>query len=121
MNKVICHILVLCLLLQPMSRLSYSIGYQINRTFIAKNYCVNKAKPQLKCFGKCYLIKSLKKAEDDQRNSHSGLNDEENHQINQISKAFIHLALHFRNIIFCYQAFVPKSAAAKIFQPPRTC
>ena len=35
--------------------------YEINKPFIAENYCENKAKPQLQCEGQCFLNKNLKK------------------------------------------------------------
>lgn len=37
--------------------------YEINKSFIAKNYCVNKNKPELKCYGSCHLKKQLDKEE----------------------------------------------------------
>ncbi len=37
--------------------------YEINKTYVAKVLCENKDKPQMKCCGKCYLNKQLKKTE----------------------------------------------------------
>ena len=36
------------------------LEYVLNKEFIANNYCVNQARPQLKCNGSCYLMKRLK-------------------------------------------------------------
>jgi hypothetical protein len=45
----------------------YSAGFTawfyFNRTSIAQKLCINKAKPEMKCNGKCYLKKKLKEAE----------------------------------------------------------
>ena len=38
------------------------IEYGINKDFIATVLCINKDKPELKCDGKCYLAKQVKKA-----------------------------------------------------------
>jgi len=36
------------------------VGYfELNKDYIIKKYCVNKAKPKLKCNGKCHLSKKL--------------------------------------------------------------
>lgn len=42
------------------------LEYQANRDFFAEILCVNKAKPELKCNGKCALSKKLKKAFEDE-------------------------------------------------------
>jgi hypothetical protein len=47
------------------------INYQINKEIIAKTYCVNKAKPNLHCNGKCHLAKQLKKQDKSQNQSNS--------------------------------------------------
>jgi hypothetical protein len=33
--------------------------YQLNRDYIADNYCVNKDRPITMCYGKCFLEKGL--------------------------------------------------------------
>lgn len=38
------------------------IEYVINYEYITKTLCVNKAKPQMRCNGKCHLMKELAKA-----------------------------------------------------------
>jgi hypothetical protein len=39
------------------------IEYWVNQTEIAAKHCENKSEPELKCNGKCYLAKQLKKVE----------------------------------------------------------
>ncbi len=36
------------------------VNWKINQAELTAKYCVNKAKPMLKCNGKCYLAKQLK-------------------------------------------------------------
>ncbi len=51
------------LLLQSCYRLAILVSYQFNKNYIIENFCVNKARPQLHCAGKCYLQKQLAKSE----------------------------------------------------------
>jgi hypothetical protein len=42
----------------------------LNRTYIAQNLCENRAKPELKCGGQCYLMKKLaEKKQQEQKNT----------------------------------------------------
>lgn len=43
--------------------------YMANRAYIAANLCENKARPKIKCNGKCQLAKQLKKAEGETPNA----------------------------------------------------
>ena len=38
------------------------VDYAMNKEYIAKNLCENRAKPKMNCNGKCHLMKQLKKA-----------------------------------------------------------
>lgn len=39
------------------------VHFKLNQKEIEKEFCVNKAKPQLQCHGKCHLKKDLEKSE----------------------------------------------------------
>jgi len=41
--------------------------YEANKAYVAKELCENKARPQMKCNGKCYLRKQLNKTENNQQ------------------------------------------------------
>ena len=43
------------------------VEYVVNYEYISKVLCVNKAKPELKCNGKCHLMKQLAKASEDEK------------------------------------------------------
>lgn len=43
--------------------------YQVNKEYITKNFCVNKAKPEMKCDGKCHMKKMLKKSKKKEQES----------------------------------------------------
>lgn len=62
-------LLCLSLLTQCLAHLGIIGYYQINKDYIAKNLCENKNKPQMKCCGKCYLKKQLKKLDENDQPS----------------------------------------------------
>ena len=54
-------IVSMTLLLKPVFPV---LEYVVNYDYIVKELCVNKAKPELHCNGKCHLAKELAKASD---------------------------------------------------------
>jgi hypothetical protein len=57
-------IIILVLFLKPIFPV---IDYAINYDYISTVLCINKAKPELKCNGKCHLMKELAKASEDDK------------------------------------------------------
>lgn len=49
-------------MLRPISPL---VEYAINYDYISKVLCINKDKPELRCNGKCQLMKELEKQQDE--------------------------------------------------------
>ena len=45
--------------IQTFSKWVIVLSYEINKDYIAKNLCVNKANTVMHCMGKCYLKKKL--------------------------------------------------------------
>lgn len=66
MPKSIQHIaalyLVIIMAVKMLSVPVLCMDYALNKTWIAGTLCDNKDKPQLRCFGRCYLDKELAKA-----------------------------------------------------------
>jgi hypothetical protein len=61
LKAIISIFLCAVFLLQPLSKLSILINYELNKASITKNFCVNKSKPKMNCNGKCHLKKQLDK------------------------------------------------------------
>lgn len=57
-------LLGLFLLLKPVLPL---VDYVVNYDYISKVLCENKAKPELKCNGKCHLMRELAKASEEEQ------------------------------------------------------
>ncbi len=64
MKQFAAIVMLLCLSYQFTIRMGIIAWYQINKEYVATVLCENKDKPELKCCGKCYLNKQLKKTED---------------------------------------------------------
>jgi len=63
MRIVVSILLFIALSFHLVVQLSIVTWYEVNKDYIAKNLCVNRNKPELKCCGKCYLKKQLNKAD----------------------------------------------------------
>jgi hypothetical protein len=61
--KKIIFLLALFMLLKPVLPV---IDYVVNYEYISKVLCVNKAKPKMKCNGKCHLMKELAKTSENE-------------------------------------------------------
>ena len=59
-NRILLFVISLAILSQTMSSVVIFAGYDLNKEYINKNYCINKDKPKLSCNGKCHLMKELK-------------------------------------------------------------
>ena len=54
-------LLLLIVLLQIAGKWLIIADYTLNKAYIARTLCVNKAKPSMHCNGKCHLRKQLQK------------------------------------------------------------
>ncbi len=67
MRKILPLFVLVLILLQSFSKVGVYLSFRVNQTYIAKTLCINKAKPELRCNGKCYLAKKLKQAEEQEQ------------------------------------------------------
>jgi hypothetical protein len=42
-------------------------GFEMNNKYIAENLCINKNRPWLHCDGKCYFMKKIRQAEENEK------------------------------------------------------
>ena len=63
MQRFLAFFLAALMLLQTLGREVLVLDYQLNKARITELYCVNKAKPELRCNGKCHLASQLRKAD----------------------------------------------------------
>ena len=70
MKFIAVSILCILLLSQSFSKWLVLLDYTINKEFIAKNLCVNRARPKMHCNGHCQLMKRM--AEEEKQNNPAG-------------------------------------------------
>ncbi len=95
--------------------------YQINKEYISKNLCENKAKPMLHCNGKCHLKKELAK-QDKKENTPPYQNLKDKFEIQYFSKAVLfkfNEAALIEKSNFIYSFFIPQTSSVSIFHPPQ--
>lgn len=72
-NRFLAFFLIGLVLLQTWRREVLVLDYQLNTARITALYCVNKARPQLHCNGKCHLARQLREAGGADKKSPAGV------------------------------------------------
>lgn len=123
MKLFFSYLLISLVLLQTFSREVLVMDFTLNRVTITARFCVNKARPQLHCDGKCYFAKKLKQQEERENKAPNPLKE----QVEMLPVAFQSLvpAAPARRASAPvgygpYQsAWVPATAAQSVFRPPQ--
>jgi len=122
MKFVATSILMILLFTQTFSKWLVVVEYHINKDFVAKNLCVNKAKLKMHCNGKCQMMKRL--AEEEKQNSSKNSNTtkikiQELVFSNEMSKPILPLLTY---VTLSYNQEPPlskyASPSSSIFHPP---
>ena len=108
------------LLLQNFSQVVIMVKYKIDQAYIARVLCENRDKPDMHCNGKCYFIKKIKQAQENERSS------ERQSQRNLFQEAFITKAdpIKFQSQLL-YTINTPYTSGdlaqfnGTLFRPPR--
>lgn len=72
MKQTLAYLLCALLLFQSFGRELLVVSYELNKADITARYCVNKARPQLHCDGKCHLARQLRKTDGADRKAPAG-------------------------------------------------
>lgn len=67
MRFIAIPILFLLILSQSFSNWFLVAAFRLNQEYIAKNICVNRYRPTLKCHGKCFLMQKLQELEKEEQ------------------------------------------------------
>jgi hypothetical protein len=73
---------MILVLFQTFSKWLVVAEYSMNKNFIAKNLCVNRAKPKMHCNGKCQMMKRL--AEEEKQNSSNNTNNSSKTKVQEL-------------------------------------
>lgn len=66
-RQVIIFLLILTTLTANCSRFFVFAGFELNKNYIVNNLCKNRNKPYLHCNGKCYFMKKIKQAKENEK------------------------------------------------------
>jgi hypothetical protein len=69
LKRILASGLIVLILLSGYSRVYQYAAYALNKNYITRALCLNTAKPQMHCNGKCYLAKKIKEAEQNEQRS----------------------------------------------------
>ena len=72
MSRLLAFFLVALVLLQTLGQEVLVVDYQLHKSRITELYCMNKARPQLHCNGKCHLAQQLRKADAAEKKAPAG-------------------------------------------------
>lgn len=90
-------------------------GYELNKDYIAKVLCENKAKPMMHCNGKCFLAKKIKQAEEEQQ--------KQQQQQSLAKHIFADVFLASQQKFKCFTCqtdeFLPANTPSYLFRMPR--
>ena len=123
MKAFFSYLLILLVLLQTFSREVLVLDLTLNRAALTARYCVNKARPQLRCDGKCYFVKQLKKQAERESKTTSPLKE----RLEMLPVALRSLVppapRQWAGLPAGYSphqlAWVPTSTATDVFRPPQ--
>lgn len=104
------------------SRFFVYVGFEMNRSYIAKELCENRNRPELHCNGKCFLKKKLQAAEEKEKKQER--ENQRNRYQEVLPTAFSFVAdIKKTKIKIDYplgSTAKPIGRSFSIFQPPKT-
>lgn len=121
-HTIVAFVVIAVFLLQVITKFAIVVNYALNKEYIAKTLCENKAKPKMHCNGKCHLKKQLEKQEKKEKPTNTF---KEKFEVQFFSDQKIELDLP--SLFFEQRAFVSFynndlafNDLRSIFQPPRS-
>lgn len=123
MKLILIPLLMALVLTQVFSKWLVVMEYRLNQDFIAKNLCINKARPKMHCNGKCQMMKRL--AEEEKQNPDGNSNPYSRIKIQEVvfsDEIFQPVVPQGIQPVICYNQEAPLAAynspIASIFHPP---
>jgi len=121
MKFISVSILFICLLAATFSQWWLIAAYEINQSYIAKELCVNKARPVNHCNGHCFLNRQMDKEE--KPASPFSANNSEKFEIQlfcvEASASELTSITSQRTFLSCPQHFTLQQVVRNLLQPPR--
>lgn len=119
MKQAATILLIILVFFQTFSRFVIEASYLINKGYISKYLCENKNHPELKCCGKCYLKKQLKKQDKEEQSTNFKKSNPEVQFFIQNNNVAINRFFIFKKATFYTSNYsVLASFPRAVFHPP---
>lgn len=121
-NSIVAFLVIAVFLLQVFNRFSIVVNYALNKEYITKTFCENKAKPIMKCNGKCHLKKQLEKQEKKEKPTSNSSKEKFEIQYFAETKIELDIQLAFyeaREFRSFYDSNLLIKEVGSVFQPPQ--
>lgn len=108
-------------MLQSAENFMIVVQYEINKDYIAKNLCENKAKPMMHCNGKCHLRKQLQQQEKKENSPFNSTKEKFELQYFSENNSLINYKNTSEQLIYhsSYKAVPYSKHLSSIFHPPQ--
>jgi hypothetical protein len=77
LKRITAIFLLVALISSGFSRFFIYAGFELNHKYIAQNLCINKNRPWMHCNGKCFFMRKIKEAQDNEKKQDRA--DQQNH------------------------------------------
>jgi hypothetical protein len=67
LRRATIFLILICMFAASYSRFFVVAGFELNRDYIAGKLCENRSKPWMHCDGRCYFVKKIKQAEENEK------------------------------------------------------
>lgn len=119
-RRCIAILLIIALIASSFQRFFAYEGFQLNRSYITQNLCINKSRPWMHCNGRCYFMRKVKEAQQreagNEREAQKNLFQEA--EVSPVSRVLFHSQL-LSVINTPYTRFMTATVAVPLFRPPR--
>ena len=120
MTRLISILLLSAFLFQSFSKVVILANYELNKEYIAKNFCENRNNPEMHCNGKCHMMKQMK--EEDKKENGPVNNLKEKYEVQLFSEGKSAFEILNTHTVFEYSSFYQMDKTSphllSIFHPP---
>lgn len=119
LKKIIAVIFLIAFATQIFSKVVIIVNFYLNQKYIAENLCVNKAKPAMRCCGRCQLSKKLNQEDHkDQQNPNRRVDNEVLSSKSFFASYHCTITSEKVNLNSFYNTLKLSSRSAEVFHPP---
>lgn len=123
-KRCLAIVILFALIASSFQRYFIYAGFELNHNYIAKNLCINRSRPWMHCNGRCYFMRKLKEAQENEKKQ------AERDNLNRVEVSFFQQPIAFDFLSFnveqeriapcdIYSCLYTNQYVASLFRPPR--